>query len=419
MNTKTKFVLQTQEAERPGTRIKVIGVGGGGSNAVNHMAAEAIEGVQYYVANTDAQALSSAENANRIQFGYRTTHGLGTGFDPAKGKAAAMEDKQKLMESVGDAELLYITAGMGGGTGTGAAPVIAQAVKEVNPQVLVVAIVTMPFSFEGARRMRFAESGVKELKACVDSLISISNDKILSDDVPLDEAYSAANDVLLDAVRGIADMVMNAGIINVDFADIQTVMSASGTTMLGEGRASGEGRAKAAVESALYNPMLGEFDIADARRLLVNVKTSTKISSKEFKEIGEVISSAAPQAASFIPGLMFDEQFGDEICVTVIASATELPAASENGHAQQRGEEQDSLESAPAAVLPPVPEQIELERSQADDSADSASLATSGNGLHADEEEFEDEPMPEYVPSILRRRGEAATGHRQHELAEL
>lgn len=426
--TKSRFVLQTQQSQEPafhGTVIKVIGVGGGGSNAVDHMTAESIDGVNFYVANTDVQALTRAQTPNKIQFGSRTTQGLGSGFDPQKGKAAAVEDKDKLMEALNDAELLFITAGMGGGTGTGAAPVIAQAVKEVNPNALVIAVVTTPFSFEGARRMEFAETGIEELRAHADSLISISNDKILTDNVPLNDAYSTANDVLLNAVRGIADVILNAGFINVDFADVQTVMSGSGTTMLGQGRATGDDRAKIAIESALNNPLLDDFNIADARGLLVNVTASSKISSSEFKEIGEVISKVASGATSITTGLLFDDQLGDEIRITIIASGLEVDSVKtnghadvnervqQNGHAEQHSEQQNSLDVTLAPTPPPEPGNGEVEHSQINGLKNGTSYANADtmaeSGLYIDEfddEDSVDEPETEYIPSILRKRSQ-------------
>ena len=422
MKPKSRFILQTQEPVRPGTSIKVVGIGGGGSNAVDHMATDTIDGVEFYVANTDAQALSKAQTRNKIQFGTRTTQGLGSGFDPQKGRAAAIEDKEQLMEFIGDAELLFITAGMGGGTGTGAAPVIAQAIKEINPKALVIAVVTTPFTFEGARRIEFAEAGLKELSACVDSLISIPNDEILTNDVPLNEAYSAANDVLLNAVRGIADVILKVGFINVDFADVQAVMSGSGKTMLSQARASGEGRARAAAEGALTNPLLKDFRVADAKGLLVNVTASPTISSNEFKQIGEVINKVASSATSIIPGLLFDEQLGNEICVTIIASGLDVASASKNGVAEQPDEEPISLEPpAPPAAAEPQPNEDEI-FSDVNGSPNGTSYDNSGNGLHLNGlfvKENSDEPEVEHIPSILRRRGQAMTEVHRYEQAEL
>lgn len=422
MDTNSRFVLQTQEPVRPGTSIKVVGIGGGGSNAVDHMAAENIDGVEFYVANTDAQALAKAQTRNKIQFGSRTTQGLGSGFDPQKGRAAAIEDKEKLMEFIGDAELLFITAGMGGGTGTGAAPVLAQAIKEINPKALVVAVVTTPFSFEGARRIEFAEDGLKELRTCVDSLISIPNDEILTNDVPLNEAYSVANDVLLNAVRGIADVILKVGFINVDFADVQAVMSGSGKTMLSQARASGEGRARAAAERALTNPLLKDFSVADAKGLLVNVTASPTISSNEFKEIGEVINKVASSATSIIPGLLFDEQLGDEICVTIIASGLDVASVSNNGYAEQHIEEPIPIEEIPAPTPPASPQQNEVEHSDINGSPSSTSYENDANGLQFDGllvKDISDEPEVEHIPSILRRRGQTMTDLHRHEPAEL
>ncbi len=319
-SSKKKFVLHAQDAINRGARIKVVGIGGGGCNAVDHMVAERIDGVEFYVANTDAQALGRARTENKLQFGINTTGGHGAGFNPQRGREAALEDRQKLIEYIGGAEMIFLTTGLGGGTGTGATPVFAEVIKEAYPEALVIAVVTTPFSFEGSRRSEYAESGAKVLSRTVDSIITISNDKILTGDVPLHNAYETANDVLLNAVRGIADVIVRTGFINVDFADIQTIMSEEGMTMMGHGRASGERRAKQATEGALRNPLLAEIDISCASGILVNVTASSSISTNEYKIIGEAIQRSASNAKSIISGLVFDEAVDDEIRVTIIAS---------------------------------------------------------------------------------------------------
>ncbi len=325
-NVMKRFVLQTRDTQDPGARIKVLGIGGGGSNAVDFMADELLEEVECYVANTDSQALERAVTDRKLQFGHRTTRGRGAGFNPQKGREAAMEDRQKLMEYVGNADMIFITAGLGGGTGTGAAPVFAQAIKDYNPESLVVAVVTMPFSFEGERRTEYARGGVRELRKTVDSIITIANDKILTGDTLLFDAYGAANKVLLDAVRGISDVVVRAGFVNVDFADVKTIMSEEGLAMMAHGSSSGEGRAKKVAESVLSNPLLEGVDLADAKGLLVNITASSSISTAEYKEIGDLIAEAAPNAKSIVSGLVFDEEIDDEIRVTMVASGLTIPA---------------------------------------------------------------------------------------------
>lgn len=418
--SKKKFVLHSDDGFNQGARIKVVGVGGGGSNAVDHMATELIEGAEFYVANTDAQALGRAKTGNKIQFGLHTTRGHGAGFDPQKGRQAAMEDCEKLMELLGDAEMYFITAGLGGGTGTGAAPVFAKAIKAFSPESLVVAVVTTPFSFEGPRRIKFAESGVKELDRAVDSIIAISNDKILSGDVPLHDAYGAANDVLLNAVRGIADVIVHAGFINVDFADVKTIMSEEGVALMGHGRASGENRASEATESALDHPLLQEMEISRAKGILVNVTASSGISTSEYKEIGEMIHAAAGKAKSVISGLVFDDNIGDEIRVTIIASGLQAP-----------GEDVfDQHRSKFNPVLKRIGDQTEngYEPVSADEETveDRESQSESNPGYDGpelydyDSQEFPEPEDVEYVPSILRNHNHfRPTTHLKNGSAEI
>ena len=414
---KKKFVLHADDAQHKGARIKVIGVGGGGSNAVDHMAAESIDGVDFYVANTDAQALGQAKTQNRMQFGIQTTRGHGAGFDPQKGREAALEDRDKIMEYLGDADMYFITTGLGGGTGTGAAPVFAQAIKDINPDALVVAVVTTPFSFEGPRRIEFAKSGVKDLRRSVDSIITIPNDKLLTGDVSLHNAYGTANDVLLNAVRGIADVIVHAGFINVDFADVQTIMSEEGLTMMGHGRAVGEDRARKATESALVNPLLSDIDIARAKGILVNVTASSKISTSEYKEIGELIHNAAGKAKSIISGLVFNENIGDEIRVTIVASGL-------------RSEVDDEFEAHRARFNSALPETGQANGNGHDgfageDSDANAQSASTHPYVDApdmydyDSHEFPEPEESEHVPSILRNRGHFRPGTYLNGSAEL
>ncbi len=316
----SRFFLQSEDSYNQRAIIKVIGVGGGGSNAVDHMISESIDGVEFYVANTDAQALAELRNPHRIQIGRELTKGLGAGSDPNVGREAALEDKSTIVDHLVDADMVFITAGLGGGTGTGAAPVIAAAVKEANPKTVVVAVVTTPFIFEGKRRMSCAKSGLVDLRVAVDSLITIPNQKLLSKTTTMKDAYGEANDVLLNAVKGIADLVVRPGYMNVDFADVRTVMSEAGQAVMGTGRASGENRAEKAARNAIENPLLDDIDVANAKGILVNVTSNEEMTPQEFSTIGEVINDVASEDAVIIPGQVYDESAGDELRVTIVAT---------------------------------------------------------------------------------------------------
>ena len=270
--------------------IKVIGVGGGGGNAVEHMVVQEIEGVDFICANTDSQALHSLSAKTLLQLGRSITKGLGAGANPLIGKEAALEDKDRIAEVLTGADMLFITAGMGGGTGTGAAPVVAEIAKSLG--ILTVAVVTKPFVFEGKKRMALAEAGIEELSGQVDSLITIPNEKLLSimgEDTPLLEAFATVDDVLSGAVQGIADLIIRPGMINVDFADVKTVMSEMGVAMMGSGQASGEHRAREATEAAIRSPLLDDIDFNGARGILVNIAAGVDISLGEFSEVGATI----------------------------------------------------------------------------------------------------------------------------------
>ena len=320
-NYTPRFTLQADDVMNQRAKISVIGVGGGGSNAVDHMVNEQIEGVEFYITNTDAQALGQSRVQNKIQFGKELTRGLGVGSNPRIGREAAVVDKQLIVEQIADSDMVFITAGMGGGTGTGAAPVISETLKEVAPDVLVVAVVTTPFEFEGIRRNECAAEGLKDLKPAVDSLITIPNDKILEDGLlPLKDAYAQANNVLLNAVQGIADLVIRPGFINVDFADVKTVMSESGTAMMGTGKASGDNRACVATHAAIENPLLADVEVSDAKGLLVNVTASSDMTAQELIQIGKIVQEVASPDATIIMGNVFDDSVDDEIRVTIVAT---------------------------------------------------------------------------------------------------
>ncbi len=305
--------------------IKVIGVGGGGGNAVNHMVGCHIEGVEFICANTDAQALRKLTVDTIIQLGVELTKGLGAGTNPEIGKHAAEENKERIKEVLQGADMVFLTAGMGGGTGTGAIPVIAQVAREMG--ILTVAVVTKPFLFEGKKKLAVAEQGILELEKYVDSLITIPNQKllpVLGNNVSLMNAFKAANDVLLDAVQGITELIVHPGMINVDFADVRTVMSGMGAAIMGMGSASGEHRAREAAEKAIACPLLEDINLQGARGILVNI-SAADMGVAEFNEVGNIVHEFASEDAIIKIGMAIDPSLGDEIKVTVVATGMGAP----------------------------------------------------------------------------------------------
>ncbi|PLW82942.1 cell division protein FtsZ [Kineobactrum sediminis] len=301
--------------------IKVIGVGGGGGNAVKHMIENAVEGVDFICANTDAQALSDISSKTVLQLGGDITKGLGAGANPEIGRAAALEDRERIADALRGADMVFITAGMGGGTGTGGAPVVAEVAREMG--ILTVAVVTRPFAFEGKKRLAIAQEGVRELQQHVDSLITIPNEKlleVLGKSTSLMDAFKEANDVLLGAVQGIADLIIRPGMINVDFADVRTVMSEMGMAMMGTGRAKGENRARVAAERAINSPLLDDIDLRGARGILVNITAGLDLSLGEFAEVGDTIEEFASDDATVVVGTVIDPNMTDELKVTVVAT---------------------------------------------------------------------------------------------------
>jgi len=301
--------------------IKVFGCGGGGGNAVKHMLDSRVEGVEFICANTDAQALKSVDANTQLQLGNSITRGLGAGANPEIGRQSALEDREQIAEILKGSDMVFITAGMGGGTGTGAAPVIAEIAKEMG--ILTVAVVTKPFPFEGRRRMKVASEGMEELRQHVDSLITIPNEKLLSvlgKNVTLIEAFAEANNVLLNAVQGVADLIVRPGMINVDFADVRTVMAEMGMAMMGSGRASGEDRAHRAAEMAIRSPLLEDVDLRGARGILVNVSAGVDLGLDEFTVVGNTIEEFASEDATIVVGTVIDPNLEDEIRVTVVAT---------------------------------------------------------------------------------------------------
>lgn len=301
--------------------IKVIGVGGGGGNALEHMLAQDIDGVEFICANTDAQALKNSSAKCLLQLGQQITKGLGAGANPDIGRQAAEADRERIRAAIEGADMVFITAGMGGGTGTGAAPVVAEIAKQLR--ILTVAVVTKPFVFEGKKRLHLAEEGIKHLSQYVDSLITIPNNKlmnVLGKNVSLLDAFKAVNDVLFGAVKGIAALITRPGLINVDFADVRTVMSEMGMAMMGTGIGSGEDRARLAAEAAIASPLLEDIDLAGARGVLVNITAGPDLSIGEFEEVGEVIKSFTSEGATVVVGTVIDPEMSNELRVTIVVT---------------------------------------------------------------------------------------------------
>lgn len=301
--------------------IKVIGVGGGGGNAVDYMVVANIDGVEFINANTDAQALRRSQAKTILQLGANLTKGLGCGADPNIGRQAAVEDRERLAEALSGADMVFITAGMGGGTGTGAAPVVAQVAKDMG--ILTVAVVTKPFPFEGRKRMGIAEQGIRDLAEYVDSIITIPNDKLLTvlgKDVTLKDAFSKANEVLQNAVQGIAELITRPGLINVDFADVRTVMSEMGMAIMGSATARGPTRAREAALAAVSSPLLEDVNISGARGILVNVTAGLDMSIGEFEEVGNTVKEFASDDATVVIGTVIEPEMREELRVTIVAT---------------------------------------------------------------------------------------------------
>ncbi|TXI51422.1 MAG: cell division protein FtsZ [Lysobacter sp.] len=327
------------EKMAPNAVIKVVGVGGGGGNAVAHMVNGNIDGVEFITANTDSQAIKNCGAKLQLQLGSNVTKGLGAGANPEVGRQAALEDRERIMDALQGADMVFITAGMGGGTGTGAAPVVAQLAKEMG--ILTVAVVTKPFPFEGRRRMQVALKGIEELSHHCDSLITIPNEKlitVLGRNATMIQAFRAANDVLQGAVQGIADLIVRPGLINVDFADVRTVMSEMGLAMMGTGTARGDDRAQAAAESAINNPLLDDVNLAGANGILVNITAGPDFTMAEFDEVGRTIENFASEDATVVIGTVLDPDMQDEVKVTVVATGLNRTVARQ----PVRGERDDA-----------------------------------------------------------------------------
>ena len=319
-------MFELVDAANQAAVIKVVGIGGGGGNAVNHMMKAEVEGVDFICANTDAQALKASSARNIIQLGNTITHGLGAGADPDVGRQSALEDRDRIMDVLEGADMVFITAGMGGGTGTGAAPVVAQVAREMG--ILTVAVVTKPFSFEGRKRAEVANNGIRELSQYVDSLITVPNDRlvdVLGSEVSLVNAFEAADDVLLGAVQGIAQVITCQGLINVDFADVKTVMGEMGMAMMGSGKAQGEDRARIATEAAISSPLLEHIDLSGAKGILANITAGMDFGIGEFNEVGNIIKAVAADEATVVIGTVLNPELSGEIWVTIVATGLSQP----------------------------------------------------------------------------------------------
>src|SRR5579863_907364 len=332
-------MFELMDAYSQSAVIKVIGVGGGGGNAVSHMVSSGIEGVDFICVNTDAQALKASKIKTSLQIGCSITKGLGAGADPEIGRQAAMEDRDRIIEVIEGCDMLFITAGMGGGTGTGAAPVVAQIARELG--ILTVAVVTKPFLMEGSKRSMVADHGIAELTKNVDSLITIPNQKLLTvlgASTTLLDAFKSANQVLQGAVQGIAELITRPGLINVDFADVRTVMSETGMAMMGSGSAAGDNRARQAAEAAVSSPLLEDINLAGAQGILVNVTAGMDLSIGEFEEVGSIVKEYASEDATVVVGTVIDPEMSNQIRVTVVATGL-------NGSAVVRGRADTGRES--------------------------------------------------------------------------
>ena len=377
--------------------IKVIGVGGGGGNAVKHMIENNVEGVDFICANTDAQALSAVESKTILQLGGSITKGLGAGANPEIGRAAAMEDRDRISDALRGADMVFITAGMGGGTGTGGAPVVAEVARELG--ILTVAVVTRPFAFEGKKRLNIALEGLAELEQHVDSLITIPNEKlleVLGRNTSLMDAFREANDVLLGAVQGIADLIIRPGMINVDFADVRTVMSEMGMAMMGTGYAKGENRAQKAAESAIASPLLDDINLSGARGILVNITAGHDLSLGEFSEVGETIEEFASEEATVVVGTVIDPTMKEEIKVTVVATGLGMGSARAPLQIVE-----DTPRQAAAPELPGAPDYKDYDRPAAmRNKVRRAAGDQRADGAGAAGEEYFD------IPAFLRRQAD-------------
>jgi cell division protein FtsZ len=422
-------MFELMDAYSQSAVIKVLGIGGGGGNAVAHMVHSGIEGVEFMCINTDAQALKHSSVKTTLQIGSGITKGLGAGANPEVGRQAAMEDRDRIVQMIQGCDMLFLTAGMGGGTGTGAAPVVAQIAREMG--ILTVAVVTRPFNMEGGKRAMVADQGMQELARTVDSLITIPNQKLLTVLGPkttLLDAFKSVNSVLQGAVQGIADLITRPGLINVDFADVRTVMGETGMAMMGSGSATGEDRARVAAQMAVSSPLLEDVNLAGARGILVNVTAGLDLSIGEFEEVGNIVREFASEDATVVVGTVIDPELSNELRVTVVATGLGRlqPAVLQAPVAQPRAAAAVGVAAAPAAggrgvgafgtqAAPTTPGlRIAAARrpvavatsdySKLDEPAINRLAAAAGDGLRHDEPEADEEILD--IPAFLRRQAD-------------
>lgn len=394
-------MFELMDAYSQNAVIKVVGVGGGGGNAVNHMVDANIEGVDFICANTDAQALNNSRVRTLLQLGSNITKGLGAGTNPDIGRGAALEDRDRIMEALDGADMVFITAGLGGGTGTGAAPIVAEVAREMG--VLTVAVVTKPFAFEGGKRMKVAEAGVEELAKYVDSLITIPNEKLLAvlgKEISLLNAFKTANDILLGAVQGIAELITRPGLINVDFADVRTVMSEMGVAMMGSGSSRGEDRARLAAEEAIHSPLLEDVNLSGARGILVNITAGPDLSIGEFDEVGNTVKAVACDDATVVVGTVIDPDMLDELRVTVVATGL--------GEMTVRSKAPEVVKQE-AVVLRPVRSEEDVFTQQPDySSMDRPTVIRTAQKMPKSYAESSQDKEMEYldIPAFLRRQAD-------------
>ena len=412
------FDIMEQHSEE--AVIKVIGVGGGGGNAVEHMVKQQIEGVRFIAANTDAQALRNSSADITVQLGTQITSGLGAGANPEVGRSSAEEDAETIRNSLEGADMVFIAAGMGGGTGTGAAPVVAKIAKDLG--ILTVAVVTRPFDFEGKKRAAAAEQGINELSEIVDSLITIPNNKllkVLGKGTTLLDAFAKANDVLFGAVQGIAELITRSGLINVDFADVRTVMSAMGTAMMGTASASGPDRAQEAAEAAISSPLLEDVDLTGAKGILVNITAGMDIAIEEFEIVGNHVKALASENATVVVGAVIDPEMTDELRVTVVATGLggdRRPQFGivDNGFKKASGSDVASSTSQTSSMYVPSfasqgTSSHEIESASATEKQDSGMASQSGTAKTAESSKKSDKSEGgDYfdIPAFLRKQAD-------------
>ncbi|TGL56441.1 cell division protein FtsZ [Leptospira ognonensis] len=402
-------MLYLEEERTSPANIKVVGIGGGGMNAVTRMVNSQMKGVDFLVMNTDEQVLLKSPVEHKIQLGTKVTRGMGAGGDPELGQKSAMEDKDRIVAALKGADMVFITAGMGGGTGTGAAPVIAAIAKEMK--CLVVGVVTVPFSFEGKRRAELASIGIEQLKANVDTLITIRNDSIfqvVDPNTPFDQAFQVIDDILLNGVRGISDIVNHPGIINVDFADVKTIMKDTGDAILGVGEGRGEGRVIEAVEQAINNSLLEDSSIQGAKSLLINVTGGNDLTIQEWNEVSQIITAQADPDANIIIGLNADKNLEDKIRVTVIATGFQKRASQRHTARDQKAVGHDESNTSPLVY---IRKNEDMQKRDTGSQIDSSRNLRSGQRNLGNTRTNQNQPYQNFgedydIPAFLRRKAE-------------